>query len=75
MEFRNTVKQTLNMSHFTTINTQMNDTDALRAAASELGLSLLENADARGYVHHSRAKAQEACGVTERVCVSFRLFL
>lgn len=37
------------MSHFTTINTQINDTDALRLAVSELGLSLLENADARGY--------------------------
>ena len=37
------------MSHFTTIKTQIRDTEALRAACSELGLDLLPNADARGY--------------------------
>ena len=37
------------MSHFTTINTQIKDTEALRAACQELGLSLLQNAEARGY--------------------------
>jgi hypothetical protein len=37
------------MSHFTTIHTQIKDTDALRAACLELGLELLPNAEARGY--------------------------
>jgi hypothetical protein len=37
------------MSHFTTIRTQIRDTEALRAACSELGLQLLQNSDARGY--------------------------
>jgi hypothetical protein len=37
------------VSHFTTIQTQIKDVAALRAAASELGLALLPNAEARGY--------------------------
>lgn len=37
------------MSHFTTICTQVRDIDALRAACSELGIELLEKAQARGY--------------------------
>ena len=37
------------MSHFTSINTQIKDTDALRDACRELGLELLPNAEARGY--------------------------
>ena len=37
------------MSHFTTIKTQIRDTEALRAACGELGLELLQNAEARGY--------------------------
>jgi len=37
------------MSHFTTISTQIRDVEALRLAVSELGLSLLHNAMARGY--------------------------
>jgi hypothetical protein len=37
------------MSHFTTINTQIKDIAALRSAVAELGLTLLENTDARGY--------------------------
>jgi hypothetical protein len=37
------------MSHFTTIKTQIKDIEALRAACQELGLSLLEKTDARGY--------------------------
>ena len=37
------------MSHFTTIQTQVRDLDALRAALGELGLTLLENTSARGY--------------------------
>jgi hypothetical protein len=38
-----------NMSHFTTIKTQIKDIDALRAALREMGLALFPNADARGY--------------------------
>ena len=37
------------MSHFTEIKTQIKDIEALRAACQELGLTLLQNADARGY--------------------------
>lgn len=37
------------MSHFTTIQTQIRDLGALRAACAELGVELNENAIARGY--------------------------
>ena len=37
------------MSHFTTINTQIRDITALRAACTELGLEVAENTEARGY--------------------------
>jgi hypothetical protein len=37
------------MSHFTTIQTQIKDIAALRAACTELGLPLLQEAEARGY--------------------------
>ena len=37
------------MSHFTTITTQIRDVEALRMAVKELGLTLDENARARGY--------------------------
>ncbi len=37
------------MSHFTTIKTQIKDIEALRLACRELGLTLLQNAEARGY--------------------------
>ena len=37
------------MSHFVTIKTQIRDIEALRAACSELGLTVLQNAKARGY--------------------------
>jgi hypothetical protein len=37
------------MSHFTTIKTQIKDIEALRSACQETGLSLLQNAEARGY--------------------------
>ena len=37
------------MSHFTEIQTQIKDIEALRAACQEMGLTLLQNADARGY--------------------------
>jgi len=37
------------MSHFTTIQTQIKDIDALRDACGDLGLELLQDAEARGY--------------------------
>jgi hypothetical protein len=37
------------MSHFTTIKTQIKDIEALSSARQEVGLSLLQNAEARGY--------------------------
>jgi hypothetical protein len=37
------------MSHFTTIKTQIKDIEALRMATTELGLSLQQKTDARGY--------------------------
>ena len=37
------------MSHFTTIKTQIRDTEALRAACTELGLKFVPNAEAQGY--------------------------
>jgi len=37
------------MSHFTTIQTQVRDIDALRAACTELGVTLESNTTARGY--------------------------
>ncbi len=37
------------MSHFTTIQTQIKDLEALRETCRELGLELLQNAEARGY--------------------------
>jgi hypothetical protein len=37
------------MSHFTSIQTQIRDIAALRAACTELGVELIENAVARGY--------------------------
>ncbi|MEI7435997.1 MAG: DUF1257 domain-containing protein [bacterium] len=41
------------MSHFTTIATQIKDISALRAACTELGVALIENAVARGYGSNS----------------------
>ena len=38
------------MSHFTTIKTQIKDAAALRSAVTELGLELIANAEARGYI-------------------------
>lgn len=37
------------MSHFTEIQTQIRDIAALRDACRELGVELIENAEARGY--------------------------
>jgi hypothetical protein len=41
------------LSHFTTIQTQIRDLDALRDACAEMGLQLVANADARGYAGNS----------------------
>ncbi|MEN9601868.1 MAG: hypothetical protein RIS56_1474 [Verrucomicrobiota bacterium] len=38
------------MSHFTTIKTQIKDVEALRSAVNELGLQLIPNTEARGYI-------------------------
>ena len=40
------------MSHFTTIQTQVRDLDALRSALGELGVTLLEKTNARGYANN-----------------------
>ena len=37
------------MSHFTTIQTQIKDVEALRAAVTEMGLQLISNTTARGF--------------------------
>ena len=42
------------MSHFTTIQTQVRDLSALRAACEELGLRVLTNTEARGYGSNHR---------------------
>lgn len=42
------------MSHFTTIQTQIRDLDALREACAELGLGFIAKAHARGYAGVSR---------------------
>lgn len=41
------------MSHFTTIQTQVRDLDALRAALGEIGVTLLANTNARGYLNNT----------------------
>jgi len=37
------------MSHFSEIKTQIKDIEALRSACQEMGLTLLQTAEARGY--------------------------
>jgi hypothetical protein len=37
------------VSHFTTIETQIRDIEALRSVCNELGLALVQNTQARGY--------------------------
>jgi hypothetical protein len=37
------------MSHFTTIETQIRDIEALKAACAEMGLTLAQDCQARGY--------------------------
>jgi hypothetical protein len=46
------------MSHFTTIQTQIRDLAALRAACAELGVELVENAEARGYYEDQPLKGE-----------------
>src|SRR5882724_10954235 len=43
------------MSHFTTIKTQIKDIEALRSACGEMGFSLMQNAQARGYAGSTRS--------------------
>ncbi len=43
------------MSHFTEIKTQIKDIEALRSACQEMGLTLLQNAEAPGY-YENRTK-------------------
>ena len=42
------------MSHFTTIQTQIRDAEALEDACAELGVELLRDAQARGYAEQTR---------------------
>jgi hypothetical protein len=42
------------MSHFTTIQTQIRDLDALNEACVEMGLNLVQNANCRGYAGITR---------------------
>ena len=42
------------MSHFTTIETQIRDMRALNDACAELGLELIQNAEARGFASNRR---------------------
>jgi hypothetical protein len=46
------------MSHFTTIQTQIRDLTALSEACSELGVSLVPDADCRGYAGITRKAPQ-----------------
>lgn len=45
------------MSHFTTIQTQVRDLDALREACEDLGLQLLSGVTCRGYAGAARKAA------------------
>ena len=45
------------MSHFTTIETQVRDLDALREACEDLGLQLLSGVTCRGYAGAARKAA------------------
>lgn len=42
------------MSHFVTIETQIRDVAALEDACTELGVELLQDAEARGYANQTR---------------------
>ena len=42
------------MSHFTSIQTQIRDLEALEAACTELGVELLRNTEARGFANTAR---------------------
>ena len=48
-------KEQHQMSHFTEIKTEIKDIEALRLACKEMGLTLLQNAEARGY-YESKTK-------------------
>jgi hypothetical protein len=42
------------MSHFTTIKTQIKDIEALRSACAEMDLTVLPNAEARGFINNKQ---------------------
>jgi len=48
-----TLNSQLLVSHFTTIQTQIKDIEALRSAVDELGLKLIPNGTARGFVNQT----------------------
>ena len=48
-----TTNQKNQMSHFTTIKTQIRDIDALRQATGEMGYTLIPNAEARGFINNT----------------------
>ena len=50
---KSVINQTNQMSHFTEIETKIKDIEALRSACQELGLPLLQNAEARGYYENT----------------------
>jgi hypothetical protein len=49
LQLQPSTERKINVSHFTEIKTQIKDIEALRLACAELGLTLLQNAEARGY--------------------------
>jgi|688.fasta_scaffold56968_9 hypothetical protein len=49
------------MSHFTTIQTQIRDLEALRDASVELGLGFLANTKCRGYAGVTRLAPHVTC--------------
>ncbi len=54
------------MSHFTTIQTQIRDLEALRDACGELGLGFTANAKCRGYAGVTRLQPSPESPTTRR---------
>src|SRR5687767_10764483 len=48
------IKERKSMSHFTTIKTQIKDIEALRSACKEMGLTVLEKTEARGFAQQTK---------------------
>lgn len=51
LSVRGAALKTTRMSHFSTIKTQIKDINDLCAACAELGLGLVQNSSARGYIN------------------------